>query len=334
MTVILVSGITHDCYIVSGITHDCYIVSGITHDCYIISGITHDCYIISGITHDSIRKHTVNLMSVMNIILACLLLSALLFVSLRTPHWAAFQASIWPFRQRSLDTPAVGVFFYNLIQVYISMAWVQTAIYTVIYCYLLKREFKFANAQFRAAAEKTAVGKNPGGGGGTGGGSEGGGGGGGGGGKSPRNLFKNPHLNNPGGAGGGGGTGAVVATVAGGTKKSPGPTIIKTRHIGLRPEMHRKRHLELTLMCSLLDDILAKFLTAVFIIDVPIVTISIFSCFFTPPSEQLTLYGAIVCFVHVVVHLVAISLVATSMTSAVSIPFSNFNFFLTGIICK
>ena len=72
-------------------------------------------------------------------------------------------------------------------------------------------------------------------------------------------------------------------------------------------------------MCSSLDDILAKFLTAVFIIDVPIVTISIFSCFFTPPSEQLTLYGAIVCFVHVVVHLVAISLVATSMTSAVSI---------------
>ena len=198
------------------------------------------------------------------------------------------------------------------------MAWVQTAIYTVIYCYLLKREFKFANSQFKAGAEKTAVGKNPassaGGGGGGGGGAGAGGGGGGGGsaaggggsgsGKSPRNLFKNPHANNPGG---------------GGAQKAPGPTIIKTRHIGLRPETHRKRHLELTLMCSSLDDILAKFLTAVFIIDVPIVTISIFSCFFTPPSEQLTLYGAIVCFVHVVVHLVAISLVATSMTSAVSI---------------
>ena len=276
------------------------------------------CFYVAGITHDSIKKHTVNLMSVMNIILACLLLSALLFVSLRTPHWAAFQASIWPFRQRSLDTPAVGVFLYNLIQIYVSMAWVQTAIYTVIYCYLLKREFKFANSQFKAAAEKTAVGKNPassaGGGGGGGGGAGGGGGGGGGGsaaggggsgsGKSPRNLFKNPHANNPGG---------------GGAQKAPGPTIIKTRHIGLRPETHRKRHLELTLMCSSLDDILAKFLTAVFIIDVPIVTISIFSCFFTPPSEQLTLYGAIVCFVHVVVHLVAISLVATSMTSAVSI---------------
>ena len=275
-------------------------------------------FYVAGITHDSIKKHTVNLMSVMNIILACLLLSALLFVSLRTPHWAAFQASIWPFRQRSLDTPAVGVFFYNLIKIYVSMAWVQTAIYTVIYCYLLKREFKFANTQFKAAAEKTAVGKNPsssagGGGGGGGGGGAGGGGGGGGStaggggsgsGKSPRNLFKNPHANNP---------------SSGGAQKAPGPTIIKTRHIGLRPETHRKRHLELTLMCLSLDDILAKFLTAVFIIDVPIVTISIFSCFFTPPSEQLTLYGAIVCFVHVVVHLVAISLVATSMTSAVSI---------------
>ncbi len=187
------------------------------------------------------------------------------------------------------------------------MAWAQTAIYTVCICYLLKREYKYANCQFRTALGKCAgsSGKNSAS-------------------KSPKSPHRSPGKlcmnalkDNPETSDGAGGSTSGSPTEPNPIGKLP---LIKGRHLGINPDTYRRKHLELALVCAQLDRTLSKFLSAVFLIDVPIVSISMFSFFFTNPAEdELTLFGGIVCYVHVVIHLVAITLAATSMSSAVSI---------------
>ncbi len=71
----------------------------------------------AGITLDSIKKHISNNLFAINIALASLWLCSLLYVALRTPYWSAFQMSVFPFSQKSTDTPVFAIIFYNFIQV-------------------------------------------------------------------------------------------------------------------------------------------------------------------------------------------------------------------------
>ena len=190
---------------------------------------------------------------------------------------------------KNMSTPTVTVM--SLLHTYIILAWMQSGLFTCVLCYLLRREFKQITGKLRCVVQEynkksyhlTKISQNG-------------------------NCLDSSALN------------FQLYSHAHPAYQRGAPRASNRYEDNLGVEMYRKRHLELSNLCTELDDVLSTYLLFVYLLDIPIICFTIFGFFdqngyTSDPTNALTGISGLIMFLSI---LLAVTMCAASLASSVS----------------
>ena len=183
-----------------------------------------------------------------------------------------------------------------LIHTYVILAWMQTGLFTSVLCYLLRREFKKITGKFKCIVQDYNM--------------------------------RTYHLTKPLQNGSHRESNGLNQQLCSNThQRRPPPTDPNCNEENLGVETYRKRHLELSNLCTRLDDILSTYLLFLYLLDIPIICFNIFGFFdqngYThDPMNALTGISGLVMFLSI---LLAVTMCGASLASSVSLLSAPFN---------